>query len=554
MLPRGFSQEPALDQLKIRFALYYFMVQVPVVGLYTVLTMVYGAWGLLPLFSAVLMVYVIMFLRVRNHGMPSRVGDVNSAMAMVLVVAYHLFILGVNSPSAVWFLLIPIPALVIHGSRSGLVWGIISLASFCILFIKEASDPVVFPGPQELAWLVTVADVALALITLLLMFYANNWIRQGLVKLAQGEADRNRKILDTIDEGVLVIDGDGRILSANFHAKAMLDTPEILGRAASSLLPIHNHHDTLKETVELQTPQGLAVLEFSTRSLDAEFATMGSIVVMHDVTLHHQQLAKMKEARHEAEDANRAKSAFLAIMSHELRTPLNAIIGYTALLQEEIEEIPQATHLLPDLDRVHHAGRHLVSVIGGILDLSKLESGETEVSAQWVEVAALIQDVLASTEGVFHGHDVSLRTQIDLPPHVTVFADQGKLRQILINLVGNAFKFTTCGSVTLAVTQHPGHLCFEVIDTGPGIAPDHQETIFEPFKQIDDSFTRAHDGAGLGLAICYKFAQLMDATLALDSTLGHGSTFSLLLPHPPSPHHRSQASQVECSVGSLRQM
>jgi signal transduction histidine kinase len=244
-----------------------------------------------------------------------------------------------------------------------------------------------------------------------------------------------------------------------------------------------------------------------------------------------QQLAAIEAARERAEISNTAKSTFLANMSHELRTPLNAIIGYAELVAEEIgDRGDDLGELGTDIERILLSARHLLGLINDILDISKIEAGEMRVEIRQVDLARLIKEVRAGVELLIRKRGNQF--VVDVEPELGELDSDGmKIRQILINLLGNAAKFTDDGTITLRVTRAGDDgVRFDVIDTGIGIAKHKLELLFEPFVQADASSSRRFGGTGLGLTICRHFADMLDATLTAESEPGKGSTFSLTVP------------------------
>lgn len=233
-------------------------------------------------------------------------------------------------------------------------------------------------------------------------------------------------------------------------------------------------------------------------------------------------------ARAAAEQANRAKSQFLANMSHELRTPLNAIINFTRIIATGARG-PVNSAQIDYLQRVRHGGEHLLGLINDILDLAKIEAGRIELHEESINVGELLQSVMATASGLLKDKPVELRQAIapNLPP---LFADRTRVRQILLNLLSNAAKFTAWGSITVHAVQTDGAIEISVVDTGIGIAPEHLTTIFEEFRQIDGESSRRYEGTGLGLAICRRLAELHGGRLSVESILHIGSTFIVRLP------------------------
>jgi signal transduction histidine kinase/CheY-like chemotaxis protein len=248
--------------------------------------------------------------------------------------------------------------------------------------------------------------------------------------------------------------------------------------------------------------------------------------------LVRQRTTELAAARDEALRASQAKSDFLASMSHELRTPLNAIIGYSEILLEESDDLVPP-EIRPDLDKIRGAGKHLLALINDILDLSKIEAGKMDVFVESFEVVALIDDVRATVQPMMdrNGNTFEIRCGPDLG---MLHSDQTKVRQILLNLLSNAAKFTKQGRIALAARRPTrggaDRLVFEVSDTGIGMTPEQVTRLFQPFSQADASTTRNYGGTGLGLAITQHFCRMLGGDVTVDSQYGKGSTFAITIP------------------------
>lgn len=263
----------------------------------------------------------------------------------------------------------------------------------------------------------------------------------------------------------------------------------------------------------------------------------------HLEELVKERTAELEHAKNEAIKANMIKSQFLANMSHELRTPLNAIIGYSEMLIEEVEELNEPI-LAEDLNKIRTAGNHLLSLINDILDISKIEAGKMDIYVEEFELNDLVQDIETTVRPLVEGNGNSLEIY---SVQGAITADLTKLRQILINLISNAGKFTHNGSVLLKVTRQSKNnvdgYTFFVQDTGIGMTPEQIERLFRPFTQADNSTTRKYGGTGLGLAISQRFCLLMGGEIKVESETGKGSIFSCWIPASPSAASDASAEQ-----------
>ena len=267
----------------------------------------------------------------------------------------------------------------------------------------------------------------------------------------------------------------------------------------------------------------------------------GAVVIVQDVTERVAREELLREALGRAEVASQAKSDFLASMSHELRTPLSAIIGYMDLLGSDMVG-PVAPLQKQYLGRVKLAAKHLIHIIEEILTFSRVEAGKEPLALEALDAAAAAQSVLDLFEPQAVAKGLAVHAALPEGP-VMLFTDSTKLKQILINVVGNAMKFTDAGSVHISVTQDANQVSFVVTDTGPGMTLTDVERIFDPFTQLDQSLTRAKGGTGLGLPVSRKLAHLLGGELVVDSVPGEGTTFTLSLPIVGDAHPTLRAAE-----------
>ena len=357
---------------------------------------------------------------------------------------------------------------------------------------------------------------------------------------------KNRTILATAHEAFITIDESSTIVEWNEQTEATFGwtAAEAVGRSMPDLIIPPPLRDAHREGVERFLEGGKAPLLGRRLELTAlhrdghEFPIEITIspvrqasgylfaAFLHDITEEKQAKRELEKAKDAAEAANRAKSSFLANMSHEIRTPMNAIIGMTELVLDTDLAPPQREHLT----MVQESADSLLAVINDILDFSKIEAGRFDLEHAPFDLRENIGDTMKSLALRAHRKGVELAWHVEPQVPDFVVGDRFRLRQIFVNLVGNAIKFTDTGEIVLETVQESRSekemmLHFSVRDTGCGIPPEKQERIFQAFEQADESTSRRYGGTGLGLAICSRLVELMGGRIWLESRVGEGSTF-----------------------------
>ena len=281
------------------------------------------------------------------------------------------------------------------------------------------------------------------------------------------------------------------------------------------------------DMANIRTAMNRGAFDFLVKPIDfLDFETTLAKTIRHVEVLRE---ARQRQAENQRlELASQHKSQFLANMSHELRTPLNAILGYTELILDSVYgEMPQKARDV--LDRVQRNGRHLLGLINDVLDLSKIEAGQLSLSLTDYSMRDVVHGVYSAVEPLALEKKIALKIEVpsDLPPGR---GDERRLTQVLLNLVGNAIKFTDQGEVVIRASAADGSFNLAVRDTGPGISKADQAKLFQEFQQVDNSITRKKGGTGLGLAISKRIIEMHGGRIWVESRVGQGSTFSFTLP------------------------
>ena len=365
----------------------------------------------------------------------------------------------------------------------------------------------------------------------------------------EASTQRTRAVMESAGDGVCTVDRDGVLWSLNAAACDIFgrSVDDIGGQSAEPMIvPLdrvrfrtaiemalrqdHAHAGPVSTEVVVARPDGTEVpVEMSLSAISGEEGEL-CIAIMRDTTARQQMLDALRDARDASDRAAAAKAEFLANMSHEIRTPMTAILGYTELL---LDPAHSATDFTETVETIRRNGEHLLNLINDILDVSKLDAGRMRVESIACCPGQIVNDVVTLMRVRADGKGLTLQTQLDGAVPRTIHSDPTRLRQILVNLVGNAIKFTEVGEVRIALsmisdeaTGEP-QLAMRVMDTGIGMDAEAMSRLFQAFSQADESMTRRFGGTGLGLTISKRLAELLGGDIEVESEAGVGTTFTL---------------------------
>ncbi|WP_230467181.1 hybrid sensor histidine kinase/response regulator [Lujinxingia vulgaris] len=450
---------------------------------------------------------------------------------------------GLSAPAIVWPAMLPLLANLFQGRRTAKVWLYAIVLSWGAVlvgtltgyeFTPTALPPVVANVQRGIS---LIGMAVTAHVVLQLKDDLQSWLTEE-VRIRESET---RAVLETAPDGIITVDNDGKVLTANEAAARIFEREHgtIAGEHITELISSMDP-GTLEDLDTGESLEHTGVRASGEFPAEIAFGTLGDrlILVLRDITERKQAEQEIRQARDAAIHANQAKSAFLANMSHELRTPLNAVIGYSEIIIEEIEFLQQDSpkdasvvgEFLPDLSRIRTAGTHLLALINDILDLSKIEAGKMSVHVEMFDINDMVEDIRSTVMPLAEKNRNTLNVEIsDELGYMNT--DATKMRQILFNLLSNACKFTSDGTITMRMypSETYSHVVCEVEDTGVGVDEEQLKAIFEAFTQADSSTTREFGGTGLGLTITRHFCELLGGGIEVESTPGKGSLFKVTL-------------------------
>jgi signal transduction histidine kinase/AmiR/NasT family two-component response regulator len=438
--------------------------------------------------------------------------------------------------------------------RRGVAATLLLALAICGLHFTAMGAVILRPGPMQEGPTVYGRE-ALALgvggLTALILFAGggmlavDRWSKRAALGALHSALDRTPNAIAFFDRNERLIfwnDAYGAVLTAHgLPVREGLDFPRIVGAAQANGLPVAIAEMALSaarrngEYEQFRSPRG--------RWYDTRVAPTGDggfVIVMNDITEHRELAEREAEARRKAEAAaelesrarrlaeaaSTSKTEFLANMSHEIRTPLNAVLGMVQVMERDGLSEAQRRRL----EVIGSSGRALLAILNDVLDLTKIEVGKLEAEAARFDLVEAVELAAAAYAPMADQKDIAFQLNIDPAVRGWWIGDSARLRQVLTNLISNALKFTSAGSIEVAVRRSQDGVSFEVADTGIGVPKDKLEAIFEKFTQADASTTRRYGGTGLGLAICYELVRLLGGELTVASTEGEGSRFAFSLP------------------------
>ena len=352
-----------------------------------------------------------------------------------------------------------------------------------------------------------------------------------------------RVAVDTMRDGMIVLDNKNRIVDMNPAALVVFETQlsDVIGKTMAELLvDLPGVVDTFKDVWEVETEIRVVrdagdryfALQISPL-LNSRKRVNGRLIVFHDITVYKETEAQLAQARDQALEVSRVKTELLARVSHELRTPLNVILGFSEMMQLGISG-PINEKQYETLDKILYSTHFLTQQVNDLLSLSSIEAGIVRLHCHTFSILDVIDEVIQKWQEDADSKSLHLVKIASEEMLEMVYADRDGVTQILTNLVGNAIKFSHKGTICIGAFAYDTHFwAMQVADEGPGIPSEAFDLVFEPFRQIDGSMTRIHGGTGLGLAIVKQITALMGGTIQLESEIGQGSTFTVLLPNEP---------------------
>ena len=455
---------------------------------------------------------------------------------------------GMLSPLVIWFALLPAEAAL--SGEPAQVWRSTAATGIALLVVAVLEALHALPPARLVAraWELYAASALAAVLQAAILAVAARDRQRASDRAAAEGAAMYRFLADNAMDLITRHSTDGRIRFASPAALSMLGrTPDsLLGLAPAALVHPEDLKTMQNALVEASYFGRAAAAEVRVKRADGSYlwtemrcrpaspvngAAADIVAVTRDISERKGQERALIDARDQAEEANRAKSRFLANMSHELRTPLNAIIGFSEVMTHEMFGPVGSPRYLEYARVINESGGHLLELINGILDMSKIEAGKFELSEEIFELEEVTAQAVRFVKLQADRKGVALKLRL-APDVKSIFADKRAVKQVLVNLITNGVKFTPRGGeVKVAVERTAAGIEFAVSDTGVGIGPEDLKRLGRPFEQVDGSHVRSQEGTGLGLALVKALAALHGGDVAIDSALGEGTTVTVILPY-----------------------
>ncbi|HKD20359.1 MAG TPA: PAS domain-containing sensor histidine kinase, partial [Rhizomicrobium sp.] len=455
---------------------------------------------------------------------------------------------GMFSPLVIWFALLPAEAAL--SGESGQVWRATAATAVALLAVAAMEALGNLPPARLVApmWEIYACSALAAVLQAAILAIAARDRQRAADRAAAEGAAMYRFLADNAMDLITRHSTDGRIRFASPAAQSMLGrTPDsLLGTAPAALVHPEDLKTMQNALVEASYFGRAAAAEVRVRRADGSYlwtemrcrpaspvdgAAADIVAVTRDISERKAQERALIDARDQAEEANRAKSRFLANMSHELRTPLNAIIGFSEVMTHEMFGPVGSPRYLEYARVINESGGHLLELINGILDMSKIEAGKFELAEEIFDLDEVATQSVRFVKLQAERKGVALK--LALASEVkAIFADKRAVKQMLVNLITNGVKFTPRGGeVRVAVSRTAGGVEIAVSDTGVGIGPDDLKRLGKPFEQVEGEHVRSQEGTGLGLALVKALSRLHGGDVAIDSALGEGTTVTVILPY-----------------------
>lgn len=477
---------------------------------------------------------IVIFFMISRRG-ATWVASQVCCLALYSATTIGVYALGGASSSATrWFALVPVMGVLFGGINSGIAWFVICWLSYVGAYKFYPKDLVLATHALDSDPAHQIVAMTVFMFTAFLAVSSSEVLREWLVKLIGESEARTRTILASAPEGIMLVDENGEIKETNPASERLLQE---IDRAT---LERFLREQGGMETKLLWNEENL-FLEIDQAPLDHDLSRYDRVVVLRDTTAAQLNARTLQRALEEASQASQAKSRFLAMMSHELRTPLNTIIGYADLLNDDLT-FDDREAMIEDIQAIQASAEHLRSLVSDTLDLAKIESGKLLLDIDQVSLHSTLKEIARTMHPAIANQNNRLVLELDeFDADHDFETDNLKLRQILLNLLSNAAKFTTDGTITMRAVGTLDGPVISVSDDGIGMSTETVARVWDEFVQADETALSQNGGTGLGLALVKRLSDLLGGHIEVESIEGKGTSFTLSLPwsHPSLSEHSS---------------